>query len=128
AKEQANTELAALRERLEQQKTELESARRAGSDAAARAAETEKSLVELRQTSASLEQALQQARDQNERLRAERDKICEELRRQLASLGQLTQQGGNMVLTLASDILFDSGSYELRPAARENLAKLGVLR
>ncbi|MGH9580564.1 MAG: OmpA family protein, partial [Terriglobales bacterium] len=30
--------------------------------------------------------------------------------------------------TLASDILFDFGSYDLRPSARESLAKLAVVR
>lgn len=131
----ANAEIATLSERLErlkaeteQLKAELENSRRAAREASGRAADTEKNLLELRQKYESLEAALQQARDQNQRLRGDRDKICEELRRQLASLGQLTQQGGNIVLTLASDILFDFGSYDLRPAARENLAKLGVLR
>ena len=33
-----------------------------------------------------------------------------------------------MVLTLASDILFDFNSFELRPSARESLAKLTVIR
>ena len=33
-----------------------------------------------------------------------------------------------MVLTLASDILFDFNSFELRSSARENLAKLTVIR
>ncbi len=123
--QQTNSEMATLKERMEKLTAELENAKQGGLEATARAAETEKGLAELRRT---LEQSLQQAKDQNDRLRGDRDKICEELRRQLASLGQLTQQGGNMVLTLASDILFDLGSYELKPVARENLAKLAVLR
>jgi outer membrane protein OmpA-like peptidoglycan-associated protein len=73
-------------------------------------------------------QSIEQAKAENAQLRQDREAICGELRRQLASLGQLSEQGGNMVLTLASDILFDFGSFELRPAARENLAKLAVLR
>ena len=85
-------------------------------------------IAELEQQLAALQQQLQQAQAETARLREERDKICTELNRQLNSLGQLTQQGGNMVLTLASDILFDSGSYELKPVARENLARLSALR
>lgn len=92
---------------------------------------------------------LLQSRAENERLRAElasaqaqfaslqqriaglrddRERICGELRRQLASLGQLTHRGGRMALTLASDILFDFDKHDLRPVARERLAKVAVLR
>ena len=77
---------------------------------------------------ASLRQELLDLQDLNVRLGEDREKICNELRTQLASLGQLTQQGGSMVLTLASDILFDFNSYELRPSARESLAKLTVIQ
>ncbi len=76
----------------------------------------------------SLRQELLDLQDLNVRLGEDREKICNELRTQLASLGQLTQQGGSMVLTLASDILFDFNSYELRPSARESLAKLTVIQ
>ena len=74
------------------------------------------------------DKSMQAARTRIGQLRDEREQICGELRRQLGSLGQLTQQGSEMVLTLASDVLFDSGSYELRPAARESLAKVAILR
>lgn len=124
----ARRELASLRDRLEQLKTALDQERRVGRGARARSQETEGKLMALHQQLGSFEQTLQQALAQNAQLREERERICGELRRQLASLGQLTQQGGSMVLTLASDILFDFGSYELRPTARENLAKLAVLR
>jgi outer membrane protein OmpA-like peptidoglycan-associated protein len=85
-------------------------------------------LAALEEQIAAMQEQLRLAQAENARLREERDKICGELNRQLNSLGQLTQQGGNMVLTLASDILFDSGSYELKPVARENLARLSALR
>jgi outer membrane protein OmpA-like peptidoglycan-associated protein len=61
-------------------------------------------------------------------LRSDRDAICAELNKQLSSLGQLTDTGGDLMLNLASDILFDFNRYDLRPAARETLAKLAVLR
>jgi|GEM_PF-2520967 len=75
-----------------------------------------------------LQTLLENTQRDAERLRAEKGLICEELRRQLQSLGQLNQQGGDIVLTLASDILFDFDKFDLRPAARENLAKLAILR
>lgn len=115
------TELAALRDRYNQLEAEHAGERQTLEQYRARAEEAEKQL-------AALKKALDEAQAQNARLREDREKICSEMRRQLASLGQLTQQGGNMVLTLASDILFDLGSYELRPVARENLAKLAILK
>ncbi len=126
--DQANAQLAALRDRVRELEAALERERVAGQQARGRAEAAEEKLLALQRQLGQLEQSLQQASAQNDKLRADREKICGELRRQLASLGQLTQQGGNLVLTLASDILFDFNSYELRPAARENLAKLAVLR
>lgn len=86
----------------------------------------------LREQIGALERGFQQSvRDLEQsraRLRDEREKICGELQRQLARLGQMSEQGGNMALTLASDILFDTNSAELRPAARENLAKVATIR
>jgi len=114
-------QLAALRARVQQLEAELERERGAGRDASAR-------LADLNRRVSELEQALKSANDQNARLREDREKICGELRRQLGALGSLTEQGGNMVLTLASDILFDFNSFDLKPVARENLAKLDVLR
>jgi outer membrane protein OmpA-like peptidoglycan-associated protein len=93
-----------------------------------RAEKAEADLVGLRQEINSLRQRRLALQDLNVRLGEDREKICNELRTQLASLGQLTQQGGSMVLTLASDILFDFNSFELRSSARENLAKLTVIR
>ncbi|HXE75869.1 MAG TPA: OmpA family protein [Candidatus Xenobia bacterium] len=121
-------ELARLRERLGKLEVELEQERR-------HTRELESQLLALQERIRSLEEQLEAARrdlaaarDENARLAAERDKICAELRRQLASLGQLQEQGGQMVLTLASDILFDFDRYDLRPVARENLARLAVIR
>ena len=93
-----------------------------------RAEKAEADLVGLRQEINSSRQQLLALQDLNVRLGEDREKICNELRTQLASIGQLTQQGGSMALTLASDILFDFNSFELRPSARESLAKLTVIR
>ena len=101
-------------------------------DAYAQAEAAREQTQDVRQQLAILQGAydnsMQAARLRIGQLRGEREEICGELRRQLGSLGQLTQQGSDMVLTLASDVLFDSGSFELRPAARESLAKVAILR
>ncbi|MBI1940258.1 MAG: OmpA family protein [Acidobacteria bacterium] len=116
--EACRKELAALRDKVEKLEAELARVRQ----------DSESKLQALANDLEAARQSLEQAQAENAHLRKDREAICGELRRQLASLGQLTEQGGNMVLTLASDILFDFGSFELRPVARENLAKLTVLR
>lgn len=120
-----NAESAALKENCERQMAELNKRIQGLEAELARQRATN---AEAQRRIAELEEALRQSTERNVRLLADREKICGELRRQLGALGQLTEQGGSMVLTLASDILFDFGSYELRPVARENLAKLAVLR
>jgi outer membrane protein OmpA-like peptidoglycan-associated protein len=114
-------ELAALREKVEKLEADLAAARQRLQDA-------ENRIQALASDLEAARKSIEQAQAENAQLREDREAICGELRRQLASLGQLTEHGGNMVLTLASDILFDFGSFELRPVARENLAKLTVLR
>lgn len=124
----ARRELESLRDRQTQLEAALDAERR-------RTKELESQLLALKERISLLESELaaaraelEQARKENAALRVERDKICAELRRQLASLGQLQERGGELVLTLASDILFDFDRYDLRPVARENLAKLAVVR
>ncbi|MFQ5777110.1 MAG: OmpA family protein [Terriglobia bacterium] len=114
-------ELARLRDRFKQLEAALDRER-------GRTRELESQLLALQERIGLMEEMLQGVRGQNARLTEERDRICAELRRQLASLGQLTEQGGQLVLNLASDILFDFNRHDLRPAARERLAKLAVLR
>jgi outer membrane protein OmpA-like peptidoglycan-associated protein len=126
--DQCTAELARVRERLRSVEADLERERRRARDLEAQLAALQQRLRQLESEVARLHAELDAARQENARLAAERDKICAELRRQLASLGQLQEQGGQMVLTLASDILFDFDRYELRPVARENLAKLSVIR
>ena len=114
-------ELDALRQRVQQLEAENAAQKQ-------RIAELESQLAACESRIRAAQEEITRMQAENARLRDEREKICSELNRQLNSLGQLTQQGGNMVLTLASDILFDSGSYELKPVARENLARLSALR
>ncbi len=125
---ECTAELARVRERLKSVEADLERERRRARDLEAQVAALQERLRLLEGEVARLQAELDSARRENARLAADRDKICAELRRQLASLGQLQEQGGQMVLTLASDILFDFDRYELRPTARENLARLAVIR
>ncbi len=119
--EACKKELASLREKSEKSQADLAAAEK-------RLKHAEDKIQALSSELEAARKSLGHAQAENAQLREDREAICGELRRQLASLGQLSEQGGNMVLTLASDILFDFGSFELRPAARENLAKLAVLR
>jgi outer membrane protein OmpA-like peptidoglycan-associated protein len=119
--ESCERQVAELKARVQELEAELARQRDAN-------AEAERRILELTRRIGELEEALRQSSERNIRLLADREKICGELRRQLSALGSLTEQGGSLVLTLASDILFDFGSYDLRPVARENLAKLSILR
>lgn len=92
-------------------------------------------LTGLQAEMATLRSDLQQARadlakltTERDRLAQDRDRICSELRKQLEALGSLRSEGGRIVLTLASDILFDFNKFDLRDTAREQLAKLAMLQ
>ena len=117
-----------LEEALQQVREALQQESFARDELSVRAEKAEADLAALRQEMGSLRQQILALQDLNAQLGEDRENLCSELRTQLASLGQLTQQGGNMVLTLASDILFDFNSSELRPSARESLAKLTVIQ
>ncbi|MBI3405813.1 MAG: OmpA family protein [Acidobacteria bacterium] len=127
-KKASSEQLAACQRELEGLRTRLQQLETENAQQKQRIAALEQQVTALQEQLKQAQAALQQAQAENARLREDREKICGELNRQLNSLGQLTQQGGNMVLTLASDILFDLGSYELKPVARENLARLSALR
>jgi len=125
---QCQEELARLREAMARQGDRYSQLEAALDAERRRTKDLESQLLALRERITMLEAERDACLKENARLRQERDQICAELRRQLSSLGQLQQQGGNLVLTLASDILFDFDKYDLRPAARENLARLTVVR
>jgi outer membrane protein OmpA-like peptidoglycan-associated protein len=117
----AQRDLTSLGDRFSQLEAALDLERR-------RTRDLEGQLLALREQVSLLEGTVAGAQQDTARLREERSRLCDELRRQLASLGQLTEQGNQLALSLASDILFEFNRYNLQPAARENLAKLAVLR
>lgn len=103
----------------------LQTLEQAGSSTAS---EVQRLRDQIAQLEAAFRNSVADLEASRRRLREDREKVCGELQRQLSRLGQLNEQGGSMVLTLASDILFDSGSADLRPVARENLARLATIR
>ncbi len=89
-------------------------------------AETEKARAQQQAAQADAEKARQQA-EQAERLRQQAEAEKAELRQRLLSQLNLilqTRDTARGLIVNMSDVLFDSGSYTLRPGAREKLAKV----
>jgi outer membrane protein OmpA-like peptidoglycan-associated protein len=130
-REQALAEAGAARQLAREREQEMTTLQRRLQTLEQAGQATSGEMQRLREQIGALERAFQQSVGDLEasraRLKSEREKICGELQRQLARLGQLSEQGGNLALTLASDILFDSNSAELRPAARESLARVATI-
>jgi len=103
-KQKLEAELATAREAAERAKAE---AAQAQSAAAAEKAQRE---------AAEAERLRQQAEQEKQQLRAQ-------LLQQLNAVLETKDTDRGLVVTMA-DVLFDSGQYTLRPAAREKLAKL----
>jgi len=118
--DQAQRELTSLGDRFSQLEAALDQER-------GRTRELEGQLLALREQISLLQDSQEVTHQQSAQAGLERSRLCEELRRQLISLGQLSEQGSALVLTLASDSLFDR-RHMLQPTGRENLAKLFVLR
>jgi len=114
-------ELANLRDRYGQLEASLDQERH-------HTRELEGDVLSLRERVTSVEAAAERAGTNAARLEEQQTLTCAELRLQLASMGHLTEQGGAVMLDLASDVLFDSGRYELRPAAREGLGRMAAFR
>jgi len=128
AYERLLTEQTALTSANEDMRRELSRLRSAADQLGSDSARLQKQLTASIGLNTRLQNSLEKARDENERLRMEKAIICDELQRQLESLGQINQKGDNIVLTLASDILFDFDKFDLRPAAKEGLGKLSILQ
>lgn len=102
----------------ERLKAELAAAREAAERAKAEAAQA--------QAAAAAQKAEQAAAEANRlRLQAEQEKqqLRAQLLQQLNAVLETKDTDRGLVVTMA-DVLFDSGKYTLRPAAREKLAKL----
>lgn len=136
AREKTEAEAARAAALAQQQaaQVEAERARQAADRAARERAEAEAAraaaLAQQQEAQAEAERA-RQAADQAERLRQQAESEKAELRARL--LNQLntilrTRDSARGLIVNMSDVLFDTASYTLRPAAREKLAKIsGIL-
>jgi len=105
---------------------------RAAADAARAAAETAQQQALAQQQAAQLEaEKARLAAQQSDaaRLQAENDKAAlrERLRQQLNLILETRESARGLIVNI-SDVLFDTGKYTLKPAAREKMAKVaGIL-
>jgi outer membrane protein OmpA-like peptidoglycan-associated protein len=113
-----------LRLEAERQQQTLQQAR-ADADAARAAAEAERLRAEDARRLA--EQQAQQAQAAAARSEQEKDRIREQLREQLNVILETRETARGLIVNL-SDVLFDTGSANLKPGAREKLARVaGIL-
>jgi outer membrane protein OmpA-like peptidoglycan-associated protein len=113
-----------LRLAAEQQQQALQQAR-AEADAARAAAESERQRAEDALRLA--EQQAQDARAAAAQSEQEKDRIRQQLREQLNVILETRETARGLIVNL-SDVLFDTGSANLKPGAREKLARVaGIL-
>src|SRR5713226_44455 len=110
------------------QAADSESRQRVAAESARAAAESARAAAESQQRSALAEaERSRQAAEQAERFRqqaeAERTELRSRLLNQLSSILQTRDSVRGLIVNM-SDVLFDSGSYTLKPGAREKLAKI----
>jgi len=117
----AESELAALRDRFSQLEATLDRERH-------HSRELESDILGLRERVSVLEGGVERAQAATARLEEQKAQVCRELRLQLGALGDLSEKDGSVVLDLASDVLFDSGRFDVRAAARESLGRLAAIR
>jgi len=136
AREKAEAEAARLAAQAQQQAAQAEAEKsRIAADQAAR----ERAEAELAKSAAQVQQQAAQADAERSRLaaaqaaaataqaEAEKAALRAQLLNQLNSILQ-TQDTARGLIVNMSDVLFDTGSYTLKPGAREKLAKIsGVL-
>jgi outer membrane protein OmpA-like peptidoglycan-associated protein len=136
AKRRQEAELA--RQQAEQAKADAERLKAEAEKAAAEAAKAQQEAEAARQAALADQQAAlqqkqqaeaeaQKARDAASRAEAEKAQLREQLRSQLNSILQTNDSARGLIVNM-SDVLFDTGSYTLKPGAREKLAKVsGIL-
>lgn len=114
--------------RAAQAQSEEDARRRAQADADREAAEKGRAEAEQQQAASLAEQQkAQTAAEESERQRQEAVRQKEEMRaRLLAQLNQVlqTRDSARGLIVNMPDVLFDTGQYSLKPAARERLARI----
>jgi outer membrane protein OmpA-like peptidoglycan-associated protein len=131
AAEQARIEAEQARLQAEQAKAEAERMRQEAQQAAADAARQKEEADKARQ--AALEQQrlaeaeTEKARQAAAKAESEKTQLRAQLLDQLNSILQTRDSARGLIVNM-SDVLFDTGSSELKPGAREKLAKIsGIL-
>jgi outer membrane protein OmpA-like peptidoglycan-associated protein len=136
ARRRQEAELA--RQQAEAAKADAERMKQQAEQAAAEAAKAQAEAEKARQAALAEQQAaLQQkqaaeaeaekARQAAARAEAEKAQLRAQLQAQLNSILQTTDTARGLIVNM-SDVLFDTGSYTLKPGAREKLAKIsGIL-
>jgi len=90
--------------------------------------DTEGQLLALREQVSLQESQILGAQRQLQEQQVFNQQLCTALGIHLSAVGRLSERSNEWLFTLASDTLFDSGKFDLRPAARKELAKVAVLR
>jgi outer membrane protein OmpA-like peptidoglycan-associated protein len=125
---QAQSEDDARRANAASAQSEEDTRRRAQAEASREAAEKGRAEAEQQQAAALAEQQkAQTAAEESERKRQEAVRQKEEMRaRLLAQLNQVlqTRDSARGLVVNMPDVLFDTGQYSLKPAARERLARI----
>ena len=125
---QAQSEDDARRANAASAQSEEDTRRRAQAEADREAAEKGRAEAEQQQAAALAEQQkAQTAAEESERKRQEAVRQKEEMRaRLLAQLNQVlqTRDSARGLVVNMPDVLFDTGQYSLKPAARERLARI----
>ena len=125
---QAQSEEDVRRANAASAQSEEDTRRRAQAEASREAAEKGRAEAEQQQAAALAEQQkAQTAAEESERKRQEAVRQKEEMRaRLLAQLNQVlqTRDSARGLIVNMPDVLFDTGQYSLKPAARERLARI----
>lgn len=119
---QVNAEQAAEKAKLAAQQSQLEEQQQAAqrAQAQAQAAEAQARAAEAEAQAAKAQHAQQEANSQTEQMR-------ERLKQQLSQVLQTRETARGLIVNM-SDVLFALNKYELKPDAREKLAKVsGIL-
>jgi len=125
--QQAAQEAARQQQEAERQKQEADQARAAAlqqqqeAQAAAEQASRERAAAVTQQRAAEAE--AEKARQAAARAEAEKAQLRSQLLNQLNSILQTRDSARGLIVNM-SDVLFDTGSYTLKPGAREKLAKI----
>jgi len=138
AQAQRRLEAEEAREQAEAAKAEAERMKQEALNAAAEAAKAKEEADKARQAAIVEQQAAlaqkqaaeteaQKAREAATKAEAEKASLRAQLRAQLNSILQTEDSARGLIVNM-SDVLFDTGSFTLKPTAREKLAKVsGIL-